>query len=131
MTEPTWINSEIAATLHSAVIERFGGADGVRDQGLVEGALAAPLNQYTYGNVTSVFELAAALCRSIVKSHGFVDGNKRSGLMSAVGFLALNGYELVPPEEEVAPMIEGLAAGTVNAEELGIWFEDHCVPHAS
>lgn len=126
MTQPKWITREIADTFHVEVVDRFGGAQGIRDEGLIEGALASPQNRFAYGGDVSIFELAASLCRSIVKEHAFVDGNKRSGLVAAVAFLSLNGFELAPEEDEIAPMIEGLAASSVDEQTLAKWFEGNC-----
>lgn len=126
MTQPKWITREIADTFHVEVVDKFGGAHGIRDEGLIEGALASPQNRFAYGRDVSIFELAASLCRSIVKGHAFVDGNKRSGLVAAVAFLSLNGFEFVPEEDEIAPMIEGLAASNVDELALADWFEANC-----
>jgi death-on-curing protein len=114
---------------HGESIARFGGTDGIRDEGLLESALAKPQNQFSYRPEATVFELAAAYGIGIVGNHPFVDGNKRAGLLAAQVFLALNGYRLEPEEAEIVHIIVGLAAGEVDESELANWLQDNSKPN--
>lgn len=105
--------------LHRRVIEQSGGADGVRELGGVESALAQP--QMTFGGdelYPSIESKSTALCFSLVMNHPFVDGNKRIGHAAMETFLVLNGYELVADVDDAEKVILTLAAGELTREEL-------------
>jgi len=80
-------------------IERFGGAEGVRDQGLIESAIARAQQLYHYGGESDILALAVRLGVGIAKNHGFIDGNKRTGASAMIEFLALNGFWLNMPND--------------------------------
>jgi death-on-curing protein len=80
-------------------IERFGGAEGLRDRGLIESAVARPQQLYHYGGESDVLTLAVRLGIGIAKNHGFIDGNKRTGASAMIEFLALNGFWLNMPND--------------------------------
>ncbi len=120
MTEPIWLDNRIALAMHETLIREYGGSGGVRDEGLLESALARPQNQAAYGD-PSLAELAAAYAFGIARNHAFVDGNKRTALMAAYTFLRMNGLRLSAPEVEAATMIRDLAAGEIGEEELAAW----------
>ena len=124
MTEYRWLTPAIVHALHNESIARFGGGDGVRDEGLLDSALARPRHRAAYEEEVTVFTLAADYCLGIVKNHPFVDGNKRSGILAAATFLSLNGYDFHPEEAAIEHMIVGLAAGEVDADTLSRWFAD-------
>jgi death-on-curing protein len=108
--------------LHRRVIEQSGGADGVRELGGVESALAQP--QMTFGGdelYPSIESKSTALCFSLVMNHPFVDGNKRIGHAAMETFLVLNGYELVADVDDAEKVILTLAAGELTREELLEW----------
>lgn len=112
--------------LHRRVIEQSGGADGVRELGGVESAVAQP--QMTFGGeeLYPTFESkATALCFSLVMNHPFVDGNKRIGHAAMETFLVLNGYEVVADVDNAETVILNLAAGDVSREELLDWVTSH------
>lgn len=129
MNEPVWILKEIILAIHSALIARFGGLDGIRDEGLLESALARPQQLHSYGQPT-LCEMAAAYAEGIVRNHPFLDGNKRTGFMAAYTFLAANGLQLTAPEEEAVLQTLALAAGAIGAEEYASWLEDNIEPRA-
>lgn len=120
MTEPIWLDKRIALAMHETLIREYGGSGGVRDEGLLESALARPQNQAAYGD-PSLAELAAAYAFGIARNHAFVDGNKRTALMAAYTFLRMNGLRLSAPEVEAVTMIRDLAAGEIGEEELAAW----------
>jgi death-on-curing protein len=125
MSDIRWLTRRMVEAFHQESLARFGGAGGVRDEGLLESALARPHNRAAYEDDAPVFALAADYCFGIVRNHPFVDGNKRAGLLSARVFLALNGYRFEPDEAMTVEMIRGLAAGEVDDEALVKWFADN------
>ena len=127
MTEPHWLSRRIVLHVHERQIVRFGGAAGIRDEGLLDSALARPLNAFAYGN-PDLFELAGAYAGGIVQNHPFVDGNKRTGFVAAVLFLHGNGFDLDAPEAEAVVMTLGLAAGEVGEEGYADWLRDRSRP---
>ena len=123
MTEPRWLETAIVIDVHAEQLALFGGADGIRDSGLLESALARPLNKFAYGE-TSLAALAAAYAFGLARNHLFVDGNKRVAFASVIVFLGLNGIEFDVPPQEATGMILGLAAGEVDEEGLTRWISD-------
>jgi death-on-curing protein len=108
--------------LHQFVIRQSGGADGVRDLGAVESAIAQP--QMAFGGedlYPTIESKATALCFSLVMNHAFVDGNKRIGHATMETFLVMNGFELVADIDEAEKTILTLAAGDLSREELHDW----------
>jgi len=127
MNEPVWIDLEDCLGFHGALLGRFGGLDGMRDQGLLESALARPRQLLAYGS-PDLFDLAASYAHGIVKNHLFLDGNKRSGLMAAALFLEANGQQFHAPEEEAVLQTLALAAGETGADEYAAWLRRSCKP---
>lgn len=111
--------------IHARAVAVFGGSHGIRDAGLLESALERPRNLYAYGENPSLFELAAAYCSGIVKNHAFVDGNKRTGLLSARAFLFRNGYLFEPDEADEVKTMVALAAGEIDERDLAGWLSDY------
>ncbi len=112
--------------LHRRVIEQSGGADGVRELGGVESAVAQP--QMTFGGdelYPTIESKATALCFSLVMNHPFVDGNKRIGHAAMETFLVMNAYELMTDVDDAETLILNLAAGDVSREELLDWVTSH------
>jgi death-on-curing protein len=91
--EPRWLDVGLVLDFHSEQLALFGGPEGVRDLGLLESALARPINKFAYGE-TDLAALAAAYGFGIAKNHPFVDGNKRTALASMIVFLGLNRIDL-------------------------------------
>jgi death-on-curing protein len=106
--------------LHERLIAEHGGRPGVRDEGLLESALARPPNLLAYGR-PDLFDLAAAYAQGLVRDHPFIDGNKRAALMAAYVFLDRNGYRLTAPEAEAAIFVVDLAAGRVSEPGFAAW----------
>ena len=99
----------------------------MRDEGLLDSALARPLNLYSYGE-PDLFALAGAYAAGIVQNHPFVDGNKRTGLVAAALFLDRNGMEFLAPEAEAVVMTLGLAAGEIEEAGYAAWLRDRSRP---
>jgi death on curing protein len=113
MSEPVWIGDELVLAIHDRQLVEHGGAEGLRDEALLQSALGRPLNHLAYES-TDVVELAAKYTAGIVQNHPFVDGNKRTGFVVGVLFLELNGYRFTASEEAAAQSVLELAAGTMD-----------------
>jgi death on curing protein len=124
VTEPEWLDTDIVLDIHAEQLAIFGGGDGIRDLGLLESALARPLNKFAYGE-TDLAALAAAYAFGIARNHPFVDGNKRAAFGSMIVFLGLNKIDLdVPPEDATAIILE-VAAGEIDEDGLARWLRDN------
>src|ERR1700704_1784548 len=124
MTEPEWLDTDIVLDIHAEQLALFGGGDGMRDLGLLESALARPLNKFAYGE-TDLAALAAAYAFGIARNHPFVDGNKRAAFGSMIVFLGLNDIDFLVAPESATAIILSLAAGEVSAESLTRWIRDN------
>jgi len=114
--------------IHQAQIREHAGSPGVRDEGLLESALARPQHKFAYATKAEWGTLAAAYAFGLAKNHGFVDGNKRVGFMAAYVFLGLNGYDLDADEPQIVATMEGVAASKVTETALAKWFKAHLQP---
>jgi death-on-curing protein len=114
--------------IHAAQLREHGGSPGVRDDGLLESALARPQHRFAYAAKADLGTLAAAYVYGLAKNHGFIDGNKRVAFMAAYTFLGLNARDLDATEPEVAAVIEGVAASHVSEAALGAWFRARLRP---
>jgi death-on-curing protein len=112
--ELVWITHRDAITLHDRLLGLHGGPAGIRDEKLMESALARPHQHLAYADSPDVVTLSAIYTAGIVRNHPFVDGNKRTGFLVGILFLELNGYRFVATEEDAANAVLGLAAGTLN-----------------
>jgi death-on-curing protein len=112
--------------MHAEALMLHGGAEGVRDMGLLESALARPENLLTYSDQTPSFaQLAAAYAKGIVSNHPFVDGNKRTAFIVSVTFLRLNGLQLTASKEDRVLTFWSLAAGEITEDQLAQWFQSN------
>jgi death on curing protein len=127
VNEPAWLDTGIVLDFHAEQLALFGGADGVRDVGLLESAVARPINKFAYGE-SDLAVLAAAYGFGIARNHPFVDGNKRTAFASMIVFLGLNRFDLDAPSEEATAIILGLAVGEIGEEALAHWISDHMRP---
>jgi death on curing protein len=127
MNEPRWLDVDIVLDFHAEQLALFGGPDGVRDLGLLESALARPINKFAYGE-TDIAALAAAYGFGIARNHPFVDGNKRTALAAMIVFLGLNGLDLDAPQEAATAIILSLAAGEITEDVLARWIAGHIKP---
>ena len=110
--------------IHHDQIKRYGGADGVRDFGLLEAALYRPQTGY----YEDVIEEAAALWESLAMNHPFVDGNKRVAVAAMITFLAINGYAIKPDSREIYRfIIENLEGRSFSYDRLAAWLRENTV----
>ena len=123
--EPRWLTLRMVRAIHDRMLAEFGGLSGVRDEGLLESALARPQHLFHYGEAVTLFQLAASYCYGLVRNHPFIDGNKRTGFVVARVFLLFNGVHFSPPQGEPTRIIRALAAGEIGEGELVRWFEDN------
>jgi len=110
---------------HKRQIAEHGGADGVRDEGLLLSAMARPQNLFAYGENVDIPALAASYAFGIAKNHPFLDGNKRTAMVVAITFLRVNGFNIEAPLPEVYTTFLSLAEGSLSEEELAEWIRDH------
>ncbi|MEI6641518.1 MAG: type II toxin-antitoxin system death-on-curing family toxin [Novosphingobium sp.] len=119
-----WVAPDVARAAHAEQLAEHGGAEGVRDDGLLESAFARPRNLADYGEPDAA-ALAAAYAYGIARNHPFVDGNKRTAAVVAETFLVLNGFMLTATDAELVVAFLALAAGELTEEELTEWFRQH------
>ena len=114
-----WLDLDDILESHSEQIERFGGADGVRDLSLVESALARPQQLHHYEGEGDVLTLAVRLGVGLAQNHGFVDGNKRTGFVAMLQFLGINGYALgMPGDTTPGVLFEAAVKGAISEAQL-------------
>ena len=121
--EPAWLDTAVALAVHDRQLAEHGGGTGVRDAGMMESALARPVNRWSYGE-DDLATLVAAYAFGIARNHPFVDGNKRTAWVLARLFLALNGATLsFEPDEAIGAML-ALASGGLSEEAMADWFRE-------
>ena len=125
-----WIDRRALLLLHGESLAEHGGADGLRDAGLLDSALARPLNLAAYGE-PDIAELAAAYACGIIRNHPFVDGNKRAGFLALGLFLALNGHRLDATQADATLTVFAVAAGEMDDAALAQWVRERLVSSSS
>jgi death on curing protein len=128
MTEPRWISRQALVFLHSESLAAHGGAGGLRDEGLLDSALARPRNRFLYEPEADLPGLAASYGFGLAKNHPFVDGNKRAAFHAVGLFLAINGLRLTADQVDAIHTIMKLAASQLSEEELAAWIRVHSAP---
>jgi len=121
--EPEWISEQDAMAIHERQLAEHGGGIGVRDMGVLQSALARPLNAYHCNQAVSLSKLAACYGFGIAKNHAFVDGNKRTAYVVMRTFLLVNGFTLDATKEEKYLTIYAVAEGSLTEEQLADWLE--------
>jgi death on curing protein len=124
LNEPAWVTYDQVIAIHSRQLRRFGGAPGLRDEGLLRSALERPVNKWHYKQA-ELAALAAAYAFGLAKNHAFVDGNKRIAFMTMMVFLRKNGVRFSPDQSHATAIIMALAAGEVSEESLARWIRDN------
>lgn len=125
--EPHWVPENVVLAYHEQQLAAHGGGQGVRDMGLLQSALARPMNAFYYNQLISLSKLAACYAYGIAKNHAFVDGNKRTAYVVARTFLVMNGFDIDASKEEKYLTIYRLAAGELTEEQLADWLESKIV----
>jgi death-on-curing protein len=117
-----WIDSVLALAIHDRQLAEHGGASGLRDENLLESALARPQQMFTYAeSEPDLADLAAALAHALARNHPFVDGNKRTAMVTCETFIELNGGTLYAEDVDLFPLILQLADGRLSASEFAAW----------
>jgi death-on-curing protein len=128
VSEPIFLTLDEVLAIHADQIRRYGGAPGTRDLSVLSSAMAMPETtfdgEYLHGND---FEMAAAYLFHIARNHPFVDGNKRTALMTALVFLGLNGQRLEAESDSLYELVDAVAAGGVDKSRVAVFLRDHCV----
>ncbi|NKB90609.1 MAG: type II toxin-antitoxin system death-on-curing family toxin [Acidobacteria bacterium] len=119
--EPRWLPRLAITAAHADQIRTHGGQPGIRDEGLLDSALARPQQLWHYGEAPDLAAIAAAYGFGIIKNHPFLDGNKRTGFVAANMFLVLNGQEIDAPEPGVVDVITHVAAGSLDEAGFADW----------
>jgi death-on-curing protein len=127
MQEPIWVSRQVVLALHDEQLAEHGGSSGIRDEHLLDSALAKPHNVFAYEDAPSIFRLAASYAFGLARNRAFVDGNKRIALVISVLFLNLNGWGVQAEREDVYATFLQLAEGSLSEDELTAWFEGHAL----
>jgi len=126
MARIVWLIEETLKAIHQRQIAEHGGSPGVRDEGLLQSALARPRNLFAYSDrEPDLAELAASYAFGLVRNHPFIDGNKRTGFVAARTFLLLNEADLLDSPEEKYLTFLRLAEGAISEEQLAGWIREH------
>jgi death-on-curing protein len=127
--EPKWVTYDQVVAIHSRQLRRFGGAPGLRDDGMLRSALERPVNKWQYEqadlDASDLATLAAAYAFGLAKNHAFVDGNKRAAFMTMVVFLRKNDVRFAPDQAHATAIMLSLAAGEVSEQSLTRWIRDN------
>ena len=119
----TWVDPAVVLAIHDQQLAEHGGMSGIRDMGLLQSALARPMQFDAYGD-PDVFDLAAAYAYGIARDHPFVDGNKRTGYVVCMLFLRLHGFHINAPASVRVILFERLGKGEIQQEELAGWLRN-------
>lgn len=122
-----WVDKRALLLLHGESLAEHGGLSGLRDEGLLDSALARPLNLAAYGQ-PDLAALAAAYGVGLAKNHPFADGNKRVAFLAVGLFLALNGYRLAVNQLEATQAMLAVAAGELDEATFAAWLRQHMAP---
>lgn len=122
---PTWIEERDVLAIHDRLLAAHGGASGLRDAGLLQSALARPLQHYAYAASADTIEMAALYTAGIVRNHRFIDGNKRTGFVVGVLFLELNGFTFKASEEDATQAVFNLASGSFDESAYAAWLKSN------
>jgi death-on-curing protein len=124
--EPRWLNRQDCLAIHDMMLSQHGGLAGVRDEGLLESALARPKNIFAYG-APALPKLAASYAAGVILNHPFLDGNKRVGFMLAATFLEWNGLTFKATEESVVATTLALARGKLTQAGYARWLDKNSI----
>jgi death on curing protein len=127
MSEPRWPAKQSLIVLHDRSIALHGGAPGLRDEGLLESALARPANRCHYEGVDDICELGATYLVAIAGNHPFTDGDKRAAFLAAGLFLRLNGRRLVAAQADAVRTVLAVAAGQRDIGAVSDWIRTHSI----
>lgn len=116
-----WLDRAAVLSIQEALVAEHGGLAGLRDEGLLDSALASAQHKARYQKDADLPALAARYASALVRNHPFLDGNKRTAFVAAVVFLEINGWSFRAPEADVVAMVESLAARTTSEPAFAEW----------
>ena len=119
-----WVDKQALLLLHDESLAEHGGTSGLRDEGLLDSALARPQNRAVY-EYPDVAALAASYGVGVAKNHAFLDGNKRVAFLAVGLFLAVNGYRLKATQLEATSAMLAVAAGELDEAAFAEWLRQH------
>lgn len=119
-----WIDAAVVHAIHEEQIAEHGGSAGLRDQGLLESALARPQNLASYGE-PDVAACAAAYGYGLSRNHPFIDGNKRTAFVAVELFLGLNGYEFEAADADCVLTMLRVAEGSISETNFAAWIREN------
>lgn len=125
--EPRWLSRVAVDAMHNDQLREHGGLSGIRDENMLESALARPQQKWQHTGKVDIATLAAAYGFGLVKNHPYRDGNKRIGFLAIVTFLGMNDYDFDAPDAEVVTTILSLADGRLSEDALAAWIKSHRV----
>jgi death on curing protein len=121
-----WINKALTLAIHDRQLAEYGGSAGVRDESLLESALARPQQLYAYGDPPpDLADLAASLVFGLVRNHPFIDGNRRTAAVVCETFIELNEGQLDADDVELFTIYLTLAEGQLTVDEFAVWLREH------
>ena len=124
MAEPVWLDKALVLALYADVTAASGGAAGLLSEGLLESALARPINRRLYEGIDDLLDLGATYAVGVASNHAFVDGNKRIAFMALGQFLIDNGVLLTAKDDEATEIMLGVARNEVSIDQLAAWLRD-------
>ena len=127
-TEPTWLTRVVVDAIHNDQIHEHGGLLGLRDENVLESALARPRHKWLYEPAADLATLGAAYAFGLARNHPYNDGNKRVALVAMLTFLAINGQDIDADENDVLTTMLELAAGGLTEVKLAAWLGSRMVP---
>ncbi|MEI6478291.1 MAG: type II toxin-antitoxin system death-on-curing family toxin [bacterium] len=129
MTKIIYLNIDQVNLIHFHSIERHGGHHGIRDLGLLTSAISRPQSGYgDYEAYPDIYMKAAVLGYSLIKNHAFIDGNKRTGVVSMFNFLEENGYALKVIPDETLQLSLDIAEDRMDEKLIAVWLQNHFTP---
>ena len=119
--QPRWLSRVAVDAIHNDQLREHGGLPGLRDENVLESALARPQQAWSYEQASDVPSLAARYAFGLVKNHPYRDGNQRIGFLALVTFLGMNGYDFAASDADVVTTVVALADGRVSEAQLAAW----------
>jgi death on curing protein len=127
VSQPVWIDKTALILAYAQALRKTGGLAGLRDEGLLESALARPRNRHVYEAVADIPQLAVSYAVGILRNHPFADGNKRAAFLALSMFLNANGFRLTADPLDAGNIFFNAAAGQLDEDTLVVWVSSNSV----
>lgn len=126
MKKTSYISLDIVLAIHDDMVEKYGGNSGIRDLGLIQSAIARPQSSFQGEELyANIFDKAAALFHSIILNHAFIDGNKRTAMVSVARFLSINEYTFDVNDKEFVNFPLQVESNHLSIEKISEWLKTH------